>query len=227
MRKLILPLLVVAACAGAVAATSGLPSGAQPAPKWLKVSTTRATATTFRIRLSWTAAGTPDSILTRATNAGSLSGHRLPGTAVRDSFVVPVPVLGSTTSGTACVQSKRRGLLSTEVCAPWTFANVDVAPPPPVIDSVRTDTTVAAFVVKPEVVNLLAGQSQQFCGFVQFGDGQVVPFPNQRTITTCGGYYTGSWPAAQRQPSAAQVAVVDALRFAVHVSGGRVIALRL
>lgn len=46
--------------------------------------------------------------------------------------------LGSTQSGQGCVKALRRQRSSTPACKPWSVTLTDVAPPPPILDSVRT-----------------------------------------------------------------------------------------
>lgn len=223
----VLPILLIAGITGAVSMALPAPPFAAPQPAPIKVAarTALVNATSFKIVVTFQLPGNPDSSLTRATNAGVGQAHRLPGSAVRDSFVVPVPAFGSTMSGSVCVQSKRRGLLSAETCAPWSFTMTDSPPPPPVIDSVVTDTldlVIARLDVKPDALRLQAGQTQQMCGFVIFADGQVAERAVEQGNAVCDGFYTGGWPAAQRQPSAAQQAKADALCVHWTVTGGTV-----
>lgn len=98
-----------------------------------------------KIRVTYQLTGGPDSVFTRV-NGGTVQSHRRPATGlatVADSFTTPRPAIGVTINGLACVQVKRRGLLSAEVCSstPWTYTEPDQDPPPPVVNPPTADTT--------------------------------------------------------------------------------------
>ncbi len=116
--------------------------------------------------------GPIDSIVTTAgLNTGSGGGrHGLPPTAVRDSFAMPKPAAGATTSGFFCAQTKRRSLLSTSACKPWSYTTPDQAPPPPVLDTPR----VLGLRLWPDPGKVLAGAPRQFCAFGILSDSTVV-----------------------------------------------------
>jgi hypothetical protein len=183
----------------------------------------RAQGTTLVIRGTWTAGGLPDSAITSLSTGAT---HRLKGTVVRDSFWVTRPAAGTVLAGTFCVRTKKAGWTnSAKVCKAWTWKELS----PPVVPPPITDTlalTVTGFSIKPSTVALLLGQTQQFCGFVLFADGQVVPFTNQRGIPYCGAQYV-TWPPAQRNPSAAQVALVDAMALSFLYRNGRILVTGL
>jgi len=186
-------------------------------PPSTPVVTVRAQGTTLIIRGTWTAGGAPDSAITSLSTGAT---HRLKGTVVRDSFWVTRPAAGTVLAGTFCVFTKKAGWTnSVKVCKAWTWKEL----PPPVVNPPGVDTlalTVTGFSVKPQTVDLLFGGTQQFCGFVLFGDGQVVPFTNQRSLPYCAGQYL-TWPPVQRNPSPAQIALVDAMALSFLYQNGR------
>lgn len=98
-----------------------------------------------KIRLTYQLTGGPDSVFTRV-NGGTVQAHRraaIGPATVADSFTTPRPAPNATINGLACVQVKRRGLLSVEVCSstPWTYTEPDQQPPPPVVNPPTVDTT--------------------------------------------------------------------------------------
>jgi hypothetical protein len=202
--------LFTVACAGTLFAGSpAVSSGSAPKVPAVVVKTIRVSATAFRIHLIISVTGQPDSILTRATNAGALGvqiSHRLPGTATRDSFTVAMPAIGATMTGTACAQTKRRSLLSlTEACKTWSYTNVDAPPPPPVIDTVYTDTTrvISRGFLFPESKSAIGLSSWTMCMIYQMGDGHA-GYRGPRD-PECDLYRTGLGAAV----TVAQQAVLD------------------
>jgi hypothetical protein len=113
-------------------------SVAQPGPK--VTVTTRDAGPNFWVIIAAQAAGGPDSLFYSVTQGASVIVRKQPASVVRDSFSLPKPA--SPVTGQGCVQSKRRGQLSNNVCKPWT-SPTEGPPPDPIID-VTVDTTVIA-----------------------------------------------------------------------------------
>lgn len=76
----------------------------------------------FRVTNKW---GTSDSIT-----------HARPATARQDTLPFPVAAVGVERSGTVCVVSVRRALISSPGCASWSYTLEDAPPPPPIVDSI-------------------------------------------------------------------------------------------
>lgn len=151
----------------------------------------------IRLMLTYALPGGPDSVLTRVTTStGPGQAHRLAATALRDSFFVARPTVGTTATGVGCAESKRRGLSSGEVCRAWSKTIADVPPPPPILDSIKADTTIAGLDLKPDApLTVLAGGQVQFCAFLIFRGGQVAM--RTQDEPGCAGHY-GAFPASLR-----------------------------
>ncbi|MDH5315294.1 MAG: hypothetical protein OEW44_02335 [Gemmatimonadota bacterium] len=201
MMRMLLPV----AMAGALLA---LPTR-EPQPKLDRVDVTMQGAL-VKVRGYFRSGGNPDSNITTLTATGTaLQRHGLPGSATRDSFTVARPAPGATMAGQFCVQSTKRAWNpAPPVCAGWSYLEPAVLPPP-VVDSVRADTLIVGLAVRPTTATLLPGQQQQMCGFVIFGDGQVVQRSVEQGNAVCDGFYRGGWALTQRQPTAAQQAKAD------------------
>lgn len=213
-------LILTLACVGVVA-SAPVPL-ATANPKNLSVFAARATENNIKVVLVYQLPGNPDSALTRLTQVQPAvnRAHRLPSSILRDSFLLTRPAIGVTVNGIACVQSKRRGLLSPEICGPWSYTEADVAPPPPILDTIRPDTSslrIAGLDLKPDNFTLAPGEGTCLCVFTVFGDGQVAMPAGD--AAGCAGHYTSSWPSAKRQPSLAQQQISDTLTVLIQEAG--------
>ncbi len=138
---MILKLMTLAAVAGVLTAAT---KAEQNDPRRVTAVAT-ASGSSIKIVLTYQLTGGPDSVITRIGGAVTVS-HRLlaVGAALaRDSFLLPRPTPGTTVSGPAYVQAKRRGLVSIDVRAvpDWTYTEPDSAPPPPIVNPPVVDTT--------------------------------------------------------------------------------------
>lgn len=185
-----LPVLLLTACASIVAGAN-IPANT-PSPNNVSVTTGVATGTQFKVLLRYSLPGSPDSVLTRVAGAGISLAHRLPATVVRDSFLLTRPAMAQTVSGQACVQSKRRGQLSNEVCRSWSYTEPDQPPPPPVIDSVIVDTMITQGLLYPESKSAGTSERWTFCMLYRMGNGNV-GYVGPRT-PECEGYRTALGP---------------------------------
>jgi len=180
----------------------------EPSPKILAVTTEAAMAGQFKVKLFYQLPGAPDSALTRAvTGISAAQAHRLPASILSDSFLFVEPAtLGAVVNGQVCVQSKRRGQLSGEVCRSWTYTVLDRPPPPPVIDSVKTDTAlvIASGHLYPESKSVTGIAAWTMCMLYQMKDGHA-GYRGPRD-PECSLYQAGLGPAV----TVAQQAVLDA-----------------
>lgn len=220
--------LLAAACAGLAASTpissstAALRTADAVNPRRLTVETSVVREGQFKVVLRYRLPGGPDSVLTRLTRTSpplELT-HRLRATVTRDSFLLDRPAVLTVVNGIACVQSKRRALLSMEVCAPWSYTEADAPPPPPVLDSVIPDTMalrIARLDVKPDNLTLVMNTSACLCAFPIFGDGQVAMAADD--ADDCATYYQ-HWPDSLRRPRPAQQAIADTLTVLWQATGG-------
>lgn len=222
-----LAILTVAACSSVAAAVGLKPkpeAAAPPTPSKVEVMTAPAQAGQFWVKLIYSLPGGPDSVLTRVASGTTSLNHRLPATRLRDSFLLNEPPLTQTVTGQGCVQSKRRGQLSSEVCRGWSYTTADQPPPPPILDSVIVDTTliIARIDAKPDRVSGMAGVLvQQFCPFVQFKDQRVALPSEYQAIPYCQDLYQ-SFPL--NPPSADQQRKADITCIAWTATGGTISA---
>ena len=143
-----------------VAGLTGLTGAAwEPQPKLDGVTVTLQ-STTLSIRGWFRSPGQPDSnITTLAVTGGASQRHALLGTVWQDVFTVARPLAGVTLTGSFCVQSKRVGWGSAApVCRSWSYAEPAVLPPP-VVDSVKTDTLIVAVHILPTGLRPIALQA--------------------------------------------------------------------
>lgn len=158
-----------------VAAVAVLATGAvaQPLPRLEEVVVERAGPNVV-IRGWWRSTGNPDSAITTLQSAGFTSQrHQLPGTATQDSFTVLRPAAGVTLTGAFCVQTTKRGwVIPAPVCRAWAYTEPSVLPPP-VVDSVKTDTLLVALRIVPldRPIALQAPVDTVFCAVVEFANG--------------------------------------------------------
>lgn len=195
------------------------------APAKVTVTTARAQAGQFWVKLSYQLPGGPDSVITRVASSQASSVHRLAASRLRDSFLLNEPPIATTLSGQGCAQSKRRGLLSTEVCRGWSYTTPDQPPPPPVLDSVRADTVViggrivtqkAPTMLGPNHAVVLPGQTATYCMVFTFGDGSQAVQTEQ--LPDC----SGAIPEGTRTASVAGQAKVDKLCIQWRAGGGTI-----
>jgi len=166
------------------------------------------------IRGYWKATGNPGNIITQLVTGGTTRQHDLPGSATSDTFQIARPAAGTTITGNFCVQSRRVGWTSsTNVCSPWSYAEVGTLPPP-VIDSVRADTLVVSLSLFPDTSRVLVGASIEFCPVWGFGDGAVA----LRAVDQTPGCLT--YIAGKPQASALQQAMINGRCLSWKVTSG-------
>jgi hypothetical protein len=82
-------------------------------------------------------------------------------------------------------------------------------------------STVAAIVIRPNPIVVQAGQSQQLCAFLRFTDGMMAIRGAESSISYCQAQYL-TFPAAQRNPSAAQQAIANTFCVIWTATGGTI-----
>ena len=165
----------------------------QADPRRLRVTTEDTQGSTFWVKLSYQLPGGPDSALTSVQQGSTvLANHRLPP-VTRDSFALPKPAVGSSYVGQGCVQSKRRGLLSNQVCAGFSFTASDTPPPPPIIDSVIADTAEMPLPSAPlwedRFLNGVRAPDRNGIGWrgLSAGSGDAIIMANGKMVFRCAG----------------------------------------
>lgn len=168
----ILPVLLL--LCGAASATAP-----QPPPRNVKAKA-EPVGPNVVITLSYQVGGNPDSVITRV-NGGLVASHRLRAVSphtTTDAFTTPRPAPGVTINGLACVQSKKGGQLSQEVCSPtpWSYKEPEVLPPP---------------IVNPPVADTIPFAQNEPAGYYPIGAYEF------NSVSTTGNprWYnaTGSW----------------------------------
>lgn len=110
-------------------------------------------------------------------------------------------------SGYACVTARRRTLNSTPTCKAWSATVSDVAPPPPIVDSV----VVAALRLLSPSGQMTPGSTQPICPVVGFsGDKWAI---RTADALSCQSRYAAAFTTIQRAVSPTQQAVTDGLCF--------------
>jgi len=157
----------------ALTLAAGPPAPDQPAPR-ITVTTANQPGPNFWVKIHVSSApGGPDSLLYSVRQGATtvIAATRRAATVLRDSFSLVKPAIGATATGNGCVQSKRRGLLSTVACATYSFTTPDTPPEPPVVD-VSTDTLVIALKILPHSATFSILTQQQYCPVFTMGDGK-------------------------------------------------------
>lgn len=103
----------------------------------------------FRITNKWS---TTDSIT-----------HARPATARQDTLPFPVAAVGIERSGSVCIVSVRRALISSPGCASWSYTLEDAPPPPPVVDSIGAEFVQAAISTGESVSSLAIVRDADTC----------------------------------------------------------------
>jgi hypothetical protein len=155
------------------------------------------------IAAHWQAAGNPTTILTSIVTGGTTRSHDMIGTATTDTFQLARPGAGVTLTGNFCVQSRRTGWVSSPtVCGGWTYTEMQVLPPP-ILDSIVTDTTLTALNLLPDTISVVVGQQVEFCPVLHFVGGAVTLRAADQTAG-CIFYLQGSLAASAAQQARAE-----------------------
>ena len=130
---------------------------------------------TYRVRWTSDGRGNPDSLVFTATAVPQPPIVRRvanPAFPLTLSVTWQDPPLGDSLVTQGCARVQRRALVSSLACSPTrTYRSVDVAPPPPVVD---TTVQIAAFWMDPRgTLSLSRTDSLELCSFVRFADGAV------------------------------------------------------
>lgn len=153
--------------------TGATPLAETPAPK-VTVTAVNTPGPNFWVKIAVTVSGNPDSTLYSVKQGTStvLASSRRPASVVRDSFSLVKPPIGSTTTGSGCAQTKRRGLVSNIVCKAYSFTTPDAPPPDPVVD-VTTDTLLIALRMLPRPTSMLTGTAVPLCMIAVLPSGRA------------------------------------------------------
>ena len=190
MRFLILGLAAILGVAS--------PKPTAPKPKLsLGVMQVSAPGDSLKYILHWTTTSDALGAATYNVNVNSSKGfslaHNIP--TMTDSFTTVKPAIGDSVSFAVKVQAVRRGLVSATATASWRYIRKDVPPPTPgpiVVDSSK----VIGLFVRPDIIQLAAGDTVRVCAFIIMGDSSIrlgvdtsaaAAAQRQATINYCSG----------------------------------------
>ncbi len=144
-------------------------------PNAITVLSESTSTDSLKYLLRWTIAadafGAVDGYVVGVTSTkGFTLNHTIAGTV--DSFTVAKPAIGDSVSFTADVKATRRGITGPSATVSWKYIRKDQAPPAPGPIKVDSSQVLGVF-VRPDVVNLAAGDSVHVCPFVVMGDSTI------------------------------------------------------
>lgn len=141
--------------------------------------------------------------------------EKIPGATTERLKVVVVPGPGETITYWFCARAYRDGLGSVE--SRCNSVKVSTPVPPSPIDSLRLK--IGAILVLPSAVTLDTSEAINFCGFVQFGDGQIANRAPHRE--KCAEAYA-TFPESLRAVTAMQQAIADTVCLEWQAEGGTI-----
>lgn len=161
-----------------------------------------------------------DSALTVPKVSTSKYFRTLKGAAV---FKV-VKIYNAKATYRVCVRVRSNTLKSNDLCQVW-ITNYTKATPPPVVDTVKVDSSLAILKldVKPDNPTVETGQQIQFCAYVVFQTGKVALRTQDKGIPQCDEMYKG-YTLVQRDLTLRQQQAADSVCVQWKVTGGSIVA---